>query len=154
MWHYSNSSRLCKKKTKNYLGNWIISLERVVSALCDSQPHGFRGGCVFSFCVCACSFSHVRFLAKPWAVSLQAPLSMGFCMQEYWTVSPCPLPRNIPHPGIKLASPVSTALQVDSLLLSHWEAHVFSFHLDWLAGTLGEPLGKSVLCPLTGMCGC
>ena len=46
----------------------------------------------------------------------QAPLSMGFSRQEYWSGLPCPPPGDLPNPGIELTSP---ALQVDSLPLSH-----------------------------------
>ena len=44
-------------------------------------------------------------------------------MQEYWTVSPCPLPRNLPQPRIELASPVSPALASGFLTTgATWEA--------------------------------
>ena len=43
----------------------------------------------------------------------QAPLSMGFSRQEYWSGLPCPSPGDLPDPGIK---PRSSALQADSLL--------------------------------------
>ena len=49
----------------------------------------------------------------------QAPLSMGFFSQEYWNVLPFPPPGDLPDPGTKPASPVSPALQVDFLPLSH-----------------------------------
>ena len=55
----------------------------------------------------------------PWAVARQAPLSMGFSRQEYWSGLPCPLPGDLPDPAIKPAFPVSPALQADSLLLSY-----------------------------------
>ena len=44
---------------------------------------------------------------------------MGFSMQEYWSGLPCPPPGDLSHPGIKPTSPAASALQVDSLLLSH-----------------------------------
>ena len=44
---------------------------------------------------------------------------MGFSRQEHWSVLPCPPPRDLPDPGIELASAVAPALQADSLLLSH-----------------------------------
>jgi len=47
-----------------------------------------------------------------WTVACQAPLSMGFSRQEYWSGLPCPPPRDLPNPGIKFRSP---ALQADSL---------------------------------------
>ena len=60
----------------------------------------------------------------PWTVTPQAPPSMGFPRQEYWTGLPFPSPEDLPDPGIKSASP---AWQVDSLPLHHQEAH--SFHI-------------------------
>ena len=55
----------------------------------------------------------------PWTIASQAPLSMGFSRQEYWIGLPCPPPRDFPDPGIQPASPVSPALQVDSLSQSY-----------------------------------
>ena len=49
----------------------------------------------------------------------QAPLSMGFPRQEYWSGLPFPSPGDLPNPRIELASPASPVLQVDSLLWSH-----------------------------------
>ena len=46
-------------------------------------------------------------------VALQAPLSMEFSRQEYWSVLPFPYPGDLPDPGIKSRSP---ALQIDCLL--------------------------------------
>ena len=48
----------------------------------------------------------------PWTVAHQAPLSMGYPMQEYWSGLPFPPPGDLPDPGIKLTSPVSPALAV------------------------------------------
>ena len=55
-------------------------------------------------------------LATPWTVARQAPLSMGFSGQEYWSGLPFPSPGNVPDPEIK---PRSRVLQADSLPLSH-----------------------------------
>ena len=46
-------------------------------------------------------------------IARQAPLSMGFCRQEYWGGLPSPPPGDLPYPGIE---PGSLALQADSLL--------------------------------------
>ena len=51
-------------------------------------------------------------LATPWTVACQAPLSMGFSRQEYWTGLPFPSPGDLPDPEIEPGSP---ALQADSL---------------------------------------
>ena len=57
------------------------------------------------------SLSHGQLFATPWTVVHQAPLSMGFSRQEYWSGLPFPSPGNLPDPGIKPRSP---ALQGDS----------------------------------------
>ena len=59
--------------------------------------------------------SHVQFFATPWTVAYQAPQSMEFSRQEYRNGLPCPPPGDLPDPGIKPMSPVSPALQADSL---------------------------------------
>ena len=65
-------------------------------------------------------FSHVRLSAVPWTVvALLVLLSMGFSRQKYWSGLPFPPPWDLPDPGIEPKSPVSPALQADSLPLSH-----------------------------------
>ena len=54
-------------------------------------------------------------LCDPWTVAHQVPLSMGFSRQEYWSGLPFPPLGDLPNPGIKPTSPVSPALQADSL---------------------------------------
>ena len=62
-------------------------------------------------------FSRIQLCVTPWTVARQAPLSMGFSRQEYWSGLPCPPPGDLLHTGIKPQSPASPALQADSLLL-------------------------------------
>ena len=50
---------------------------------------------------------------KPRTIACQAPLSLGFSKQEYWSGLPFPSPGELPDPGIEPRSP---ALQEDSLL--------------------------------------
>ena len=50
-------------------------------------------------------FSRVQLCAALWIVAHQAPLSMGFSRQEYWSGLPFPSPGDLPNPGIKPASP-------------------------------------------------
>ena len=52
-------------------------------------------------------------LATAWTVAYQAPLSMGFSRQEYWSELPFSSPGDLPDPGIEPRFP---ALQADSLL--------------------------------------
>ena len=49
--------------------------------------------------------SHILLFATSWTVACQAPLSMGFSRQEYWSGLPFPPPRDLPNPGTKPASP-------------------------------------------------
>ena len=49
-------------------------------------------------------------LGPPWTVALQAPLSVGFSRQKYWSGLPCPPARDLPDPGIELTSLLSFAL--------------------------------------------
>ena len=51
------------------------------------------------------SLSRVRLFANPWTVAYQAPLSMGFSRQEYWSGLPFPSPGDLPDPGIEPWSP-------------------------------------------------
>ena len=54
--------------------------------------------------------------ATPWTVAGQAPLSMGFSRQEYWSGLPFPSPGDLPDPGIEPGSPT---LQAHSLTSEH-----------------------------------
>ena len=59
-------------------------------------------------CVCAQSLSCVRVFSTSWRVARQAPVSMRFPRQEYWSGLPFPSPGNLPNPGMdptSLASP-------------------------------------------------
>ena len=50
--------------------------------------------------------SHVQLFVTPWTVAHQAPLSMGFSRQEYWSGLPFPSPGDLPNPEIEPRSPV------------------------------------------------
>ena len=67
--------------------------------------------------VFACTHSVVFDSVTPWTIARQAPLSMGFFRQEYWSGLPFPPPEDLPHPRIKSASLVSSASQANSLPL-------------------------------------
>ena len=58
------------------------------------------------------SLSRVRLFATPWTVAYQAPPSLGFSWQEYWSGLPFPSPGDLPNPEIEPGSPV---LQADAL---------------------------------------
>ena len=96
----------------------------------DSHTNLTQAGCKASLsvlyhcacvcvCVCVCArvcmhaLSHVQLLVAPWTAARQAPLSMGFSRQEYWSGLPCPPPGDLCNPVIKPRSP---AWQAGSLL--------------------------------------
>ena len=58
------------------------------------------------------SLGRVQLFSTPWTATCQAPLSMGFPRQEYWSGLPFPSPRDLPDPGIE---PKSPAPRADSL---------------------------------------
>ena len=67
-------------------------------------------------CVCArmrariCALSHFQVFVSLWTIACQAPLSVGFSSQEYWSGFPFPPPADLPEPGIKPMSLASPAL--------------------------------------------
>ena len=68
-------------------------------------------GMVMISCTLSCSVMSSSFVT-PWTIDHQAPLSMGFSKQEYWSGLPFPSPGDLPDPGIKSGSP---AWQADFL---------------------------------------
>ena len=71
----------------------ILEGEGVITQLCLTRPWSCKE-------------------STPWTIAHQAPLSMGFSRQEYWSGLPCPSPMDLPDPGIETLFP---ALQADSL---------------------------------------
>ena len=55
-------------------------------------------------------FRCVRLFVTPWIIAHEAPLSMGFCRQEYWSELPCSPPGDLLDPVIDLASLMSPGL--------------------------------------------
>ena len=81
------------------------------STLIKSAYFGKREGMMQNG-VCVKLLSHVQLFMTLWTVARQAPLSMGFSRQEYWSGLPFPSPGHFPNPGTK---PGSRALQADAL---------------------------------------
>ena len=77
---------------------------KLVSFLFFFFPPSGSGGLVAKSCLT---------LATSWTVACQAPLSMGFSRQEYWSGLSFPFPGELSNPGIEAGSP---ALKVNSLL--------------------------------------
>ena len=60
------------------------------------------------------SLSCVQLFAIPWTAAYQAPPSMGFSRQEYWSGLPFPSPGALPDPGIEPGSPAFQAYALTS----------------------------------------
>ena len=79
--------------------------------------------------MCVCVSIPVLLFATPWTVAHQAPLSVGFSRQEYWSGLPVPSTGYLPDHGIKPGSP---ALRADSLLSEPPEIYTTFFFFDVL----------------------
>ena len=89
------NAQICPRKPKFRVLVIILSL---VNCTFLNSKNVFLEG------VCACMlshFCHVRLFATLWTIAHQAPLSMEFSKQEYWSRVPFPSPGDFPHPGIK-----------------------------------------------------
>ena len=75
-------------------------------------------------------FSCVWVFATLWTIACQAPLSMGFSRQEYWSGLPFSPPGDLPDPGIECGSPAS---QADDLLTELWgNCHILEKFYFWV----------------------
>ena len=72
-----------------------------------------------SACVYAQSLPSYPTLCDPMDCNLLDFSILEITKQEHWSGLPCPPPRDLPDPGVELMSPVSLALQVDSVPLGH-----------------------------------
>ena len=96
-----------------FLKRWCVS---------DLRMHclGVKGNPANCMCCVLSHFSHIRLFLTLWTVTCQGPLSVGFSRQEHWSGVPFPLSGDLPNTRIKPTSLTASALQVDSLPLSHW----------------------------------
>ena len=96
-------------------------------------------------CMLSC-FDHVWLFATLWTIADQAPLSMGFSRQEYYSGLPCPSPGDCPYSEIQAVSLGPPAL-ADRFFTttSNWEAHtVVQFSsVAQLCLTLCDPMDCS-----------
>ena len=84
-------------RDKDMSSTWRVSKATAMES--DSSMH-----------MCALLVSHVQLFATPCTVACQAPLSIGFSRQEYWSGLPCPPPGDLPDPGIESELLISPAL--------------------------------------------
>ena len=72
--------------------------------LCTPSSSCSSGSFIISFARMR-ALSHVWFFETPWTVAHQAPLSMEFSRQQYWSRLPHPIPGDLPDWGIEAATP-------------------------------------------------
>ena len=99
-------------------------------------------------------FSHVQLFATLWTAARQAPLSLEFSRQEYWRGLLCPLPGDLPDPGIEPESLRSPALAGGFFITSAtWEARLCLHTPEQRADHLDLLLSGTRLCVATGPTG-
>ena len=76
----------------------------LTSYFCIADPYNEKD--IFSLS----HFGGWQLFVTPWTVAFQAPLSMGFSRQEYWSGLPCPSPGDIPDPGMEPECLAASAL--------------------------------------------
>ena len=96
----------CKNCDQGGTSGWTDCLS---CQIYGSWTRSSKLGCNFRY---VSSLSRVRLCVTPWTVAYEAPLSMEFSRQEYWSGLPFPSPGDLPHLGIE---PWSPALQADAL---------------------------------------
>ena len=124
-----NFSALYKEELPQSLIQWLlIRLQTIppsIQVLSFQQIRGAgketprAGMCA----LCVLSHSRVRLLVTPWTGARQAPLSMAFFKQEYWSGLPFPPPWGTPNPAIKLMYLVTPKIASGFFFpLSHWRS--------------------------------
>ena len=81
-----------------------------------TKPVPLQWKCRIFTNLCAQWLSLIRLLVTPWTVARQAPQSMGFSRQGYWSELPRPPPGDLPDSGIEPGPSAAPALQVESLI--------------------------------------
>ena len=96
-------------------------------------------------------FSPVQLSETLWIIAFQAPLSMGFFRQEYWSGPLCPPPGDLPDPGMEPNSLMSTALANRFFTISTiWGAHdnIYETINSLSQSEINKPMNKE-LCSLS-----
>ena len=137
----------------NHFLNWsIINLKCCVS--CGYVAKRFSYIHLHIHILLFSLLNHVPFFATPWPVAHQAPLSVAFPREEYWSGLPFPSPGDLPGSGIK---PISPVLQVDFFYhCAAREAHIYTYNIYvyiilfhyWLL----QDIEYSPLCYPVGLC--
>ena len=100
-----------------YSSAWVHFLRYPLAGFCTSSRSLLKFTLRWALLwLCVCMLSQVWLFATPWIIAHQAPLSMKYSRQEYWSGLPFSSPGDLPDPGIELTSLVSLELAGGS----HW----------------------------------
>ena len=102
----------------SFTSSWCVHLWMQFGPWEQFAPKRGSSSCFLGVCVLSC----VWFFAIPWTIAHQAPLSVGFSRQQYWSRLPFPPPGELPVPGME---PVSFNIFIGRQVLYHsvtWEA--------------------------------
>ena len=102
-----------------------LSISCLHTSLCLNYPRSKVAMCVY---MCSC-LSRVWLFLTPWTVAHQAPLSMGFPRQEYWSRLPFPSPGDLLTQGSNLG-------------LLHWQVYSVPVSHVWGPGRILAPLKR------------
>ena len=111
--HVSTMAKIISNLCVSCLTKWFLTIIYYLTLYLISITIQHYRICFLSqmvSCVCLCMLSHVWLFVTPWIVAHQAPLSMEFFKQEYWSSLPFSPPGNLPDPGVKPFSLASPAL--------------------------------------------
>ena len=110
----------------NSLVNMVSSIQKhrgPQKSMTRTQCSKIWNSCRLVHCVCVCVFSCVWLFEAQWIIAHQAPLSLGFPRQEYWSRLPFPPSGDLPDPGIQPCQ------QANSSLLSHQHTHLVDIQI-------------------------
>ena len=108
-WLIPSQTSFTTVKKRTYLGRKHKRRKRPT----ENKPKTTRFLIWFVYRCSVKPLSRVQFFGTPRTIAYQAPPSMGFSRQKYWSALPFPSPGDLPDPGIE---PRSSALQKDALL--------------------------------------
>ena len=104
----TNAGKDAEKREPSYTVGGNVNCVTIMKNSMEISPK-IKNRITMCACVLNC-FSHVQLFATLCTVACQAPLSMGFSRQEYWSGLSCPPPGDRPNPGMEPVSLMFPAL--------------------------------------------
>ena len=131
-----NKSKVCKGRNKSTktkvamkMSPWIC--RNILKCFVPLYTMELLGVCV------SLSLSHVWLFETPWTVACQAPQSMGFPRQEFWSGLPFSPPEDLPDPGIEPTAPVLVVeLRLVWVQILHLSVTTCANFLIWKTGKI------------------